>query len=103
MTTADRELRAAQNQLLSRSVDHRVKQLGETTGGAQAELDFACECADERCVERIRLSLLQFLAIDSEDNRFIVLRGHEDLDVEDVIAERDCFLVVSKRESRGRT
>jgi hypothetical protein len=97
MTTADRELRAAQNQLLFRSVNERIKQLGETRGGARPELDFACECADRTCVERIRLSLLQFLAIESEENRFIVLRGHEDLDVEDVVAERQRFLIVSKR------
>jgi hypothetical protein len=97
MTTTDRELRAAQNQLLFRSVNDRITQFGETTGDARPELDFACECADVKCVERIRLSLLQFLAIESEENRFIVLRGHEDLKVEDVIAERERFLIVSKR------
>jgi hypothetical protein len=97
MTTSDRELRAAQNELLCRSVDDRIMQFGEPTGVALAESDFACECIDETCVERIRLSPLQFLAVVSEQNRFIVLRGHEDTDVEDVIAEREGFLIVSKR------
>ena len=37
------------------------------------------------------------LGIESETNQFIVLRGHELPEVEDVIAERKGFLIVSKR------
>jgi hypothetical protein len=97
MGNAERELRAAQNQLLFCLVDDRTRELSENSGGSPAVLEFACECADESCIERIPLSALQFLAIESEPNRFIVLRGHEVPEVEDVIAERDGFLIVSKR------
>ena len=97
MATAERELRAAQNQMLFRSVNDLMMERVETMGGAVPELDFACECADESCVGKIRLSTLQFLGIESETNQFIVLRGHELPEVEDVIAERKGFLIVSKR------
>lgn len=97
MASAERELRAAQNQMMFRSVNEQIKELGEKLDGSAQELDFACECADASCTDRIRLSALQFLAIESEENQFIVLRGHEVLEVEDVIAERDGFLIVSKR------
>jgi hypothetical protein len=97
MGDTERELRAAQHQMLFRSVNDRILELGKKLGGSSPELDFACECADDSCVEKIRLSPQRFLAIESEANRFIVLRGHEDPEVEDIVAERDGFLIVSKR------
>jgi hypothetical protein len=97
MAIAERELRAAQNQMLFRARNDRMLKVGETVGEGPLELDFACECADDTCVEKIRLSAPRFLAIESEENQFIVLHGHEDPGVEDVIAERDGFLIVSKR------
>ena len=97
MGNAERELRAAQNQMMFRSVNDRIMEAGEKVGDSTEGLDFSCECADDMCVEKIRLSPHQFLGIESEVNRFIVLRGHELPEVEDVIAERDGFLIVSKR------
>ena len=97
MENAERQLRAAQNQMLFRSVNDQIKEASEKLGDSTEELDFACECADDMCVEKIRLSPHQFLGIESEVNRFIVLRGHEIPEVEDVIAERDGFVIVSKR------
>src|SRR6266540_6878247 len=97
MGDAERELRAAQSQMMFRSVNDRIKELADQRVSPGQELDFACECADDRCVEKIPLSALQFLAIESDENQFIVLRGHDVPEVEDVIAERDGFLIVSKR------
>jgi hypothetical protein len=97
MGDAERQVRAAQNQLMFRLLNDRIKELGDQPRSLGQELDFACECADSTCVAKIRLSALQFLAIESEENQFIVLRGHEVPEVEDVIAQRDGFLIVSKR------
>jgi hypothetical protein len=49
----------------------------------------------DTCVETVALSPLQFLAIGSDRNRFIVRRGHESLEFEEIVAERDGFLIVS--------
>jgi len=62
---------------------------------ALAPLEFACECAGETCVSAIPLTARQFLAIASSPKRFIVLRGHE-LPDEEVVAERDGFLIVCR-------
>ena len=97
MGNAEREVRAAQNQMMFRSVNDRIKELAVESSGSGQESEFACECADAACIEKIPLSALQFLAIESEENQFMVLRGHEMAEVEDVIAERDDFLIVSKR------
>jgi hypothetical protein len=42
-------------------------------------------------------SQLQSLRQSGRENQFIVLRGHEVPEVEDTIAARDGFLIVSKR------
>jgi len=97
MGTADRELRAAQNQMLFRSVNDRILELGEKLGSDLQELDFACECADNTCIEKITLTAHAFGEIEENENQFIVLRGHVDPEVEDTIAEHDGFLIVSKR------
>ena len=97
MPNAERELRAAQNQLMFRSVNERIKELGEKVLNAVSELDFACECDNPECHSPITMTIEEFDAIDRRDNRFVVLRGHEDLDVEDVVAEDDGYLIVAKR------
>jgi hypothetical protein len=97
IASTDRQLRAARNQLLFRAVNERIKELGETVLDAVSEIDFACECDNIDCHSPIALTLEEFEAIDSADNRFIVRRGHEDLDVEDVVSEHDGYLIVAKR------
>ena len=102
MSTAEQELRAARSQMTFRALNNRIKDLGETSGSSGV-LDFSCECADETCVEKIRLSAPEFRAIAQRANQFIVLRGHELPEVEDTIAQFDGFggldrvLIVSKR------
>ncbi|MFL5919379.1 MAG: hypothetical protein ACJ74L_01675 [Gaiellaceae bacterium] len=98
MATAERELRAAQNQLLFRSVNDRIKELGEKALNPIAELDFACECDKPDCHEPITLAIEEFAAVErAGKNRFIVLAGHEDDDVEDVIARNERYFIVAKR------
>ena len=88
MGHTDRTLRCDENERLF-CVSDGIK--GES---ALAPLAFACECGDDTCLGTIPLTKQQFLAIASSPNRFIVLRGHESPDVEDVVAERDGFLIV---------
>lgn len=93
----DRDLRAAENQLLFRAVNERIKELGETILNAASEIDFACECNDIDCHRPIVMTIEEFDAIDRAANRFIVCRGHEDLDLEDVVGEHDGYLIVAMR------
>jgi hypothetical protein len=97
MASTERQLRAAQNQLLFRAVNKRIKELGEKILDAVSEIDFACECDKMDCHSPITMTIEEFEAIDRADNRFIVCRGHEALDVEDVVGEHGGYLVVAKR------
>jgi hypothetical protein len=97
IASRDRQLRAAENQLVFRAVNERIKELGETVLDAVTEIDFTCECHDMDCHSPIAMTVEEFEATDRADNRFIVCRGHEDLDVEDVVGQHDGYLIVAKR------
>jgi hypothetical protein len=99
MALQERQVRAAQNQLLFRAVNDRIRELGERILDSVSELDFACECADPSCMKTISMPVADFAAIEQVENQFVVLRGHEISEVEDVIAEHDGYLIVSKRDA----
>ena len=93
----ERRVRAAQNQLLFRSVNEQIEALGEKLLTAVEEVDFACECADLECIQRITLSVEAFERIERERNRFIVIPGHEIEEVEDTVEFCDGYVIVAKR------
>lgn len=59
-------------------------------------LDFYCECSDQHCLEKIKISAKQFNDIHNRPDQFVVLGGHEQLDIEDVIAKEHGYTVVQK-------
>jgi hypothetical protein len=93
----ERRVRAAQNQLLFRSVNEQIEAVGEKLMAAAEELDFACECADLACTEKITLSRETFARIKGEENRFMVKAGHEIEEVEDSLEFSDGYVIVVKR------
>src|SRR3954449_2617051 len=72
MTTAERQVRAARNQMLFRSVNERIRELGEKVMPSVGEIECACECEDESCAEVISISIEEFRAIETGENQFIV-------------------------------
>jgi hypothetical protein len=57
-----------------------------------------CECGDASCSEQIELDLPTYERIRAEPTLFIVRRGHEIPDVEDVVEQHEGFDVVRKHE-----
>jgi hypothetical protein len=96
-TQEAREVKAAQNQLMFRHVNERIRELGEQVLDSVFDLDFACECDDPACTKMLEMPIQEFIEIDQTTNRFIFLPGHEDNAVEDVVATNDRYLIVAKR------
>jgi hypothetical protein len=57
---------------------------------------FVCECARIDCIDHIELAVSRFDGICATPNRFIVIPGHETLDVEHVVVRETTYLVVEK-------
>jgi hypothetical protein len=87
-----RRERAARNQSLFREVNERIEDLA---GNASFSL-FICECMNENCDEAVSVTLEEYEHVRSGPNRFIVLRGHENPEVDRVIEACERYLVVAK-------
>jgi hypothetical protein len=88
--------RLARNEALFRQVNERLKDVSELLGTADSGPEFVCECADEGCTERIRLSLAEYEWLRANPRRFVVLPRHERLEAERVVEDRGRYLIVEK-------
>jgi hypothetical protein len=98
----ERERRAAQNQLLFRAVNEQIVEMTEKFRSDLSDLNLVCECWDTTCTGKVRLRLEDYKRLDRTGNMLILLRGHEDLQVEDVVDQVDGYVVVRKRDLAAR-
>jgi 23S rRNA A1618 N6-methylase RlmF len=90
----DRKTRIEENEKLFREVNERVEQIENRFGGESPQ--WVCECGDETCFEKLTVPLDEYHAVRARDNWFLIMPGHEKLDVEKIVDERGAYLVVEK-------
>ncbi len=100
--SAERKVRAAQNQALFREVNERLERLASAFHEAAHTPGFACECADIACTDQLALTIDEYEALRTHGNRFAVLPGHVLADVERVVSENDRFALVEKLDEGAR-
>jgi hypothetical protein len=112
---APQDDRRAENQALFREINERVNRMrGRTAGsdGSAEFLDFLCECSRQECLEKLRMTVVEYEHVRSEPTDFVVAPGHEVAEIERVLSQNDRFAVVRKegraaeiarrRDPRGR-
>jgi hypothetical protein len=67
-----------------------------------SDINLVCECWSPSCTGTIRCRLEEFELLDRAGNMFIVLPGHEDLLVENVVDASNGYVIVRKRELAAR-
>jgi hypothetical protein len=92
----EREVRAAQTELVFRAVNEQIMRVTDRLRAQLAEIDIICECVDTSCVSAIRIAPNEFADIERSAGRFLVVPGHEDEDVEQVVERRAKYFVVLK-------
>ena len=93
----EREERLSRNEVLFREVNERVEKVRKGQGLA-GHFDFLCECGDGSCIEQVSITLVEYEGVRSEPTHFVVLPGHELIEIESVVQEGDRFSVVRKHE-----
>jgi hypothetical protein len=93
---SSREERIGLNEAVFREVNERIKSLAETFELKTQPLDLICECGDGGCVERLVITRSEYEELRSDAHQFAVHPGHEDPDVETVVARRKGYDVVRK-------
>ena len=96
-----RDERLAVNEALFRQVNERLKEVSELLGTADSGPEFVCECADEDCTERVRLSLGEYERLRANPRFFVVRTGHEEERIERVVSDRGRYCVVEKVGAPG--
>jgi hypothetical protein len=94
----DRDRRIGENEALFREVNERVRETSETFNVARGEAEFVCECGTASCVERIRMSLDEYEKVRADATTFVIVPGHEEPDVEVVVAHEGRYDVVRKHK-----
>jgi hypothetical protein len=101
-----RDAQVASNEGLLRDVNDRIEEVMERFGNGEArpedeEADFLCECGTQDCIESVRMSIREYEELRREENHFVVFRGHEDPDIEDVVATSSRYTVVRKHPAEA--
>ena len=93
--------RAEKNEQAFQAHNQRRVQLEESGRSWDEEpMPFVCECDDPGCHRGIELTIGEYERAVRPPNLFVVLPGHEDLEVERVVDARPGYLIVSKDDLR---
>ena len=84
--------RVGRNEALFREVNDRIREITTFDG----DLEFLCECGDEKCTRPIRMSIAEYESVRSRASRFAIVPGHETPEVERVVEQNERFAVVEK-------
>jgi hypothetical protein len=84
----------ARNEAFFRAVNEGIAEASERFESDEAE--FLCECGDAHCTHRIEVSLDEYENVRSHPTRFLVKRGHDLPEVEDVVQQRRRYAIVEK-------
>lgn len=64
--------------------------------GVETPLHFYCECSDENCRERIRMTPQQYESAHEHRRRFVLLHGHETGEIERIVERKPVWNIVEK-------
>ena len=89
-----RAQRLALNETIFRKANEDMREAGDRL---RHDFEaFMCECADINCDETLPLSLDRYRDVRENPRRFIVLPGHENPELEQVVDKEEGFNVVEK-------
>ena len=109
MNQTQSERRMAQNEVVFRRFNEKVqkgfqdiKQMAVETNQEHliqiddTPLHFYCECSDENCRKRVMLKPSAYRKIHRNRRRFVLICGHETVQIEKVVGRFDNYCVVEK-------
>jgi hypothetical protein len=97
MQERKRAKRIAANEAVFRGVNERIEDLNRAVAsfGSNTML-VVCECGDINCTERLEVPLERYERVRSDPALFLVARGHEEAEVEEVVERTEDYDVVRK-------
>ena len=89
--------RIAKNEEVFRETNREIERAEQQQGAAaDGVLEVICECGRDACTGVIELTVSEYDAVHGQEDRFVVLKGHESEAIERVVEDRGAYLVVDK-------
>ena len=90
-----RDERIAKNEAVFRAANREIEEADKEAGG-DGVLEVLCECGQEGCSGLISLTVADYDGVHSQEDRFVVVPGHESPQIETVVERREGYFVVDK-------
>jgi hypothetical protein len=98
----ERKRRIGLNEAVFREANERIRDVNETFATFTGELVLVCECGNGACTESLSMSPQEYEELRAEATHFAIVPGHELLEAEKVIAQREGYAVVKKDDGIPR-
>jgi hypothetical protein len=92
-----------------RQINERIERVNQSAeegslAGEETSFEFLCECGRGgengiTCVGNFEMTLREYEELRSQDDRFAVVPGHENLELETVVRRTDQYVVVDKKQA----
>jgi hypothetical protein len=93
----ERDERIAKNEVVFRAANREIEHADQESGaGADHMIEVLCECGRRGCGGVISLTVAEYDGVHAQEDRFVVLPGHQSTELERVVEERTGYLVVDK-------
>jgi hypothetical protein len=96
----DDPVKRAHTEALFRDVNERIAESAEQFEVGTTQ--FICECADPNCTHRVEATLVEYEEVRADGATFMLVPGHDEPDIERVIADKGRFQVVEKVQKTVR-
>lgn len=96
------------NQQIQKDID-KLHALTDDNGEDRYEVDrdmslhFYCECSDEKCNQRLRISLSDYDIVHQNPKAFVILCDHQVNEYETVISTNEHYCIVEKKHMPPET
>jgi hypothetical protein len=87
--------RASRNEEIFRGVNAQLQE-GVERHQVSAPVPYHCECASASCFETVDLRPSDYERVAAERYRFVLVPGHEDAEIEQIVERHGEYLVVEK-------
>jgi len=90
------------NEALFRKVNEQIEAVSKSLSPDEELMGFLCECDSADCVEKVSATRVEYEEVRAVATHFIVVPGHEDPAVEQIVSRNERFLVVEKEGPAGQ-
>ena len=92
----------ARNEKLKSYVNDRIADINDRLDESTRISDWICECSDASCSDHLTASARDYEDVRTHPRRFLVLPGHADAELEQIVGDRGDYMVVEKVGKAGK-